>query len=393
MSTVGTPLGDAWDLLSAESLISDDERAVGRRVRELVDTTVRPRVAEWYEAGTYPAEVVRELARQGLLGMHLDGYGCAARSAVENGLAAMELEAGDSGLRTFVSVHSALAMTAIHRWGSAEQRNAWLPRMAAGEAIGCFAITEREAGSDPAGMTTFARRDGGDWVITGTKRWITLASLADVAVVWAMTDDGLRGFLVPTDAPGYHASPIGPKLSLRLSVECDVLLDEVRLPCDAVLPGASGMSGPLSCLNEARYLIAWGVLGAARDSLDAVLRHAAQRRQFGKPLAAFQLTQQKLVDMALELDKGILLAVQLGRLKDAGLLRPHHISAGKLNNTREAIAIARQARAMLGGDGITTAHSPLRHASNLEAVRTYEGTDEVHTLVLGKRMTGLSAFA
>ena len=325
--------------------------------------------------------------------MHLTGYGCAGRSAVEYGLAATELEACDSGLRTFVSVQGSLAMSAIHKHGSEEQKQEWLPRMSTGEAIGCFGLTEPDSGSDPGSMTTFARRDGDDWVLTGRKRWIGLASIAAIAVVWAQTDGGVRGFLVPTDTAGFSATPIEPKLSMRASIQCDIELTDVRLPADAMLPGAQGLSGPFSCLNEARYGIAWGAMGAARDSFEAALTYTQNRTQFGRPLAAFQLTQRKLVDMALEIDKGLLLALQLGRLKDAGALQHHQISVGKLNNCREAIAIAREARTMLGGNGITLDHSPLRHANNLESVRTYEGTDEVHTLILGQQLTGEAAFA
>lgn len=328
--------------------------------------------------------------------MHLEGYGCPGRSAVEYGLAAMELEAGDSGIRTFVSVQGSLAMTAIHRWGSEEQKEEWLPRMAAGELIGSFALTEPTAGSDPASMQTFARRNGAGedagWTLDGTKRWIGLASVADVLVVWAMTDDGVRGFLVPARTPGVTATPIGQKLSMRASIQCDVEFDGVRLGPEALLPAARGLRGPFSCLNEARYGIAWGAMGAARDSYEAALKYSQERLQFGKPLAGYQLTQEKLVNMLLEIQKGTLVALQLGRLKDAGKLRPEQISLGKLNNVREAIAIAREARTILGGNGITLDYSPLRHAANLESVRTYEGTDEVHTLVLGQHITGLAAF-
>ena len=328
--------------------------------------------------------------------MHLDGYGCPGRSAVEYGLAAMELEAGDSGIRTFVSVQGSLAMTAIHKWGSEEQKQEWLPRMAAGELIGSFALTEPTAGSDPAAMKTFARRDGtGDgagWILDGAKRWIGLASVADVLVVWAMTDDGVRGFVVPAGTPGVTATPIGQKLSMRASIQCDVAFDGVRLGPEALLPAARGLRGPFSCLNEARYGIAWGAMGAARDSYEAALKYSQERLQFGRPLAGYQLTQEKLVNMLVEIQKGTLLALQLGRLKDAGKLRPEQISLGKLNNVREAIAIAREARTILGGNGITLDYSPLRHAANLESVRTYEGTDEVHTLILGQHLTGLAAF-
>ena len=328
--------------------------------------------------------------------MHLEGYRCPGRSAVEYGLAAMELEAGDSGIRTFVSVQGSLAMTAIHRWGSEEQKQEWLPRMAAGEVIGCFALTEPTAGSDPASMTTVARRDGsGDdagWVLDGAKRWIGLASVAGVMVVWAMTDDGVRGFLVPAGTPGVTATPIGRKLSMRASIQCDVVFDGVKLGPEALLPGARGLRGPFTCLNEARYGIAWGAMGAARDSYEAALKYSQDRLQFGKPLAGYQLTQEKLVNMLLEIQKGTMLALHLGRLKDAGTLRPEQISLGKLNNVREALTIAREARSILGGNGITLDYSPLRHAANLESVRTYEGTDEVHTLILGQHITGISAF-
>ncbi|HEY8295751.1 MAG TPA: acyl-CoA dehydrogenase family protein [Micrococcaceae bacterium] len=381
------------ELAGFDSLLSADERAVRGSVRDFVDARIRPNIAAWYEDAVFPLDIVPELGSLGVLGMHLQGYGCPGRSAVEYGLAAAELEAGDSGLRTFVSVQGSLAMTAIHRHGSEEQKNTWLPRMAAGEAIGAFALTEPTAGSDPAAMKTFARRDGTDWVLSGTKRWIGLASVAQVAVVWAGTEDGIRGFLVPTDTPGFRATAIGQKLSMRASIQCDVELAEVRLPADALLPGATGLRAAFECLNEARYGIAWGAMGAARDSFEAALGYAAERQQFGRPLAGYQLTQQKLVDMALEINKGFLLALQLGRLKDAGSLTPVQISTGKLNNCREAIRICREARTLLGGNGITLDYSPLRHANNLESVRTYEGTDEVHTLILGQHITGLPAFS
>ena len=388
---------DPYDLLAIDSLLSDDEKALRATVRGFVDAEVRPHIAGWYERAVFPVELVPRLAELGLLGMHLQGYGCAGRSAVEYGLAALELEAGDSGLRTFVSVQGSLAMTAIAKHGTEEQKSEWLPRMAAGEVIGCFGLTEPGSGSDPGSMTTFARRDGDDWIITGAKRWIGLASIAQVAIIWAQTDDGVRGFIVPTDSSGFTATPIAPKLSMRASIQCDIALDGVRVPESARLPGAEGLRGPFACLNEARFGIAWGVLGAARDSYRAALEYTLTRTQFDKPLAAFQLTQQKLVDMALEIETGMLLALHLGRLKDSGSatsggLQPHQISVGKLNNTRIAIRIAREARSMLGGNGITLDHSPLRHANNLESVRTYEGTDEVHTLVLGQAITGIAAF-
>ena len=380
------------DLIGFDTLLTDEESATRDRVRAFVDAELRPGIAGWYEEGVFPREIIAPMGALGLLGMHLQGYGCAGRSAVEYGLAAAELEAGDSGLRTFVSVQGSLAMTAIHTFGSEEQKTEWLPRMARGEAIGCFGLTEPEAGSDPASMRTFARRDGDDWVITGSKRWIGLASIADIAVIWANTDAGIRGFLVPTGTPGFTATPIAQKLSMRASIQCDIVLDEVRVPASAQLPGAEGLRGPFTCLNQARYGIVWGVMGAALDSYRAALAYVQQREVFGKPVAAYQLTQQKLVDMALEIDKGFLLALQLGRLKDAGQLQPHQISVGKLNNARVAIDIAREARAMLGGNGVTLEHSPLRHANNLESVRTYEGTDEVHTLILGNAITGIPAF-
>ena len=324
--------------------------------------------------------------------MQLKGYGCPGRSAVEYGLTALELEAGDSGLRTFVSVQGSLAMSAIYQHGSEEQKQQWLPRMAKGELIGCFGLTEPTAGSDPGAMKTFARRDGSDWVLTGSKRWIGLASIAAVAVIWAQSDDGIRGFVVSTDTPGFTATPIEPKLSMRASIQCDITLDDMRLPADAVLPNVVGLKGPFACLNEARYGIIWGAMGAARDSYETVLRYSLQRNQFHKPLAGYQLTQRKLADMVLEIQKGILVALQIGRLKDAGKLHPQQISFGKLNNVREAIGICREARAMLGGNGITLDYSPMRHANNLESVRTYEGTDEVHTLTIGQAITGLAAF-
>lgn len=385
-------MSDASDLIDFDSLLTDDERTLRDGVRSFVDSEIKPHIAGWYEKAVFPLEIVPELAKLGLLGMHLEGYGCAGRSAVDYGLAGAELEAGDSGLRTFVSVQGSLAMSAIHKHGSEEQKQEWLPRMAAGEVIGCFALTEPTAGSDPGGMTTFARRDGSDWVINGAKRWIGLASVAQVAIVWAQTVEGVRGFVVPTATPGFSATPIEPKLSMRASIQCDVTLTEVRLPASAVLPNVIGLKGPFSCLNEARYGIMWGAMGAARDSFQAALDYSRVRMQFDKPLAGYQLTQQKLVNMALEINKGFLLALHLGRKKDAGTLHPDQISVGKLNNCREAIDICREARTILGGNGITLDYSPLRHANNLESVRTYEGTDEVHTLILGRKLTGIPAF-
>jgi glutaryl-CoA dehydrogenase len=382
----------ARDYLDLDSLLSDGELALRAEVRGFVDAAVRPHIAGWYEAAHFPRELVPELGRRGLLGMHLHGYGCPGRTAVEYGLAALELEAGDSGIRTFVSVQGSLAMTAIHRFGSDAQKQRWLPGMAAGELIGCFGLTEPEAGSDPGSMRTRARRDGPGWVLDGSKRWIGLASIADVAIVWARTDDGVRGFVVPTDTPGFAATPIEPKLGMRASIQCDVTLSGVRLPADAQLPDARGLRGPFTCLDEARYGIVWGAMGAARDAYEAALGYASVREQFGTPLAAFQLTQQKLVEMVLEIQKGMLVALHTGRLKDAGTLRPEQVSFGKLNNVRSAIEVCRQARTILGGNGITLEHSPLRHANNLEAVRTYEGTDEIHTLIIGRALTGHAAF-
>ena len=385
-------MNESSDLLNIDSLFSPEELAMRDKVRSFVDSTIRPNIAAWYEQAVFPVEIIKDMAGLGLLGMHLQGYGCPGRSAVEYGIAAMELEAGDSGLRTFVSVQGSLAMSAIYKHGSEEQKNQWLPKMAAGDVVGCFGLTEPTAGSDPGSMKTFARRDGDGWVINGSKRWIGLASIAQIAIIWAMTDVGVRGFIVPTDTPGFKATPIEPKLSMRASIQCDIELSEVRLPSTAMLPNARGLRGPFECLNEARYGIIWGAMGAARDSYETAVSYSQERLQFDKPLAGYQLTQEKLVNMALEINKGMLLALQIGRLKEAGQLKPHHISVGKLNNCREAIQICRDARAMLGGNGITLDYSPLRHANNLESVRTYEGTDEVHTLILGNHITGIPAF-
>jgi glutaryl-CoA dehydrogenase len=390
------------DLTGMDGMFSEQEKSLALDVRALVDEVIRPNIADWYDQAVFPTEIIPELGKLGVLGMHLDGYGCAGRSAVEYGLAAQELEAGDSGLRTFVSVQGSLAMSAIHKHGSEEQKNQWLPRMAAGEAVGCFGLTEPGAGSDPASMTTTARQEpGGDWVLNGAKRWIGLATLADVAIIWAQTGEhgdgrGVRGFVVPTNTPGFRAEAISQKLSMRASVQCDITLTDLRLPAEAILPAetAVGLKGPFQCLNEARYGIIWGVMGAARDSFNAVLDYTMGRTQFGTPLAGFQLTQAKLADMAVAIDKGYLLAHQIGRTKDADptKLTPAMISTGKLDNCRVAIGIARDAREMLGGNGITLEHSPLRHANNLESVRTYEGTDEVHQLTIGRTLTGIGAF-
>jgi glutaryl-CoA dehydrogenase len=382
----------AMDYLGLDALLSAEELAWRDTVRGFVRDRIRPHITDWYERAVFPAGIAAEMGRLGLLGTHLSGYGCPGRSAVEYGLAALELEAGDSGLRTFVSVQGSLAMSAIAKFGSEAQKQRWLPPMAAGELIGCFGLTEPEAGSDPASMTTTAHWDGGGWVINGAKRWIGLASIADVAVIWARTQDGIRGFLVPAGAPGFTATPIEPKLAMRASIQCDITLTGVRVPAGAVLPGAAGLRGPFACLNEARYGIIWGAMGAARDAYEAALGYALDRRQFGKPIAAFQLTQQKLVDMVLEIQKGLLVALHIGRMKDAGTLIPEQISFGKLNNVRTAIEIARQARTILGGNGVALEYSPMRHANNLEGVRTYEGTDEVHILIIGRAITGIPAF-
>jgi glutaryl-CoA dehydrogenase len=383
----------AMDYLGLDALLSEDELAWRDTVRAFVRDRIRPSIRDWYENAVFPAGIATEMGSLGLLGTHLSGYGCAGRSAVEYGLAALELEAGDSGLRTFVSVQGSLAMSAIHKFGTDAQKERWLPGMAAGELIGCFGLTEPEAGSDPAGMTTTARQDGGGWVIEGAKRWIGLASIADIAVIWARTEDGIRGFLVPAGTPGFSATPIEPKLAMRASIQCDITLTGVRVPADAILPRAEGLRGPFACLNEARYGIIWGAMGAARDAYEAALDYALNRRQFGKPIASFQLTQEKLVDMVLEIQKGLLVALHIGRMKDAGTLVPEQISFGKLNNVRTALAIARQARTILGGNGVALEYSPMRHANNLEGVRTYEGTDEIHTLIMGRAITGIPAFS
>jgi glutaryl-CoA dehydrogenase len=381
------------ELFAVDSLLSDEERAVRDTVRAFCDDRIRPHVADWFESASIPArELSRELGKLGLLGMHLDGYGCAGTSATAYGLACLELEAADSGIRSLVSVQGSLAMYAIYRFGSAEQKDEWLPRMSAGEAIGCFGLTEPDFGSDPGGMRTRARRDGSDWVLSGTKMWATNGSVADVAIVWARTDDGIRGFVVPTSTHGFSAPEITRKLSLRASVSSELVLDDVRLPGDAVLPEARGLSGPLSCLSEARFGIVFGAVGAARDCLETTLAYASTRRVFDKPLTAYQLTQEKLADMTLELGKAMLLALHLGRLKDAGRLRPEQVSLGKLNSVREAIAIARECRTILAAAGITLEYPVMRHANNLESVLTYEGTSEVHQLVIGQALTGQSAF-
>jgi len=380
------------DLLALEGQLSEDDRLLRDTVRRFADERLRPNIADWFDAGTLPRELAVELGKLGLLGMHLTGYGCAGATAVQYGLVCHELEAVDSGLRSLVSVQGSLAMYAIRRYGSPEQKQEWLPRMARGEALGCFGLTEPDSGSDPGSMRTTARRDGADWVLSGTKMWITNGGWADVAVVWARTDEGVRGFLVPRGTPGFGTRDVGRKLSLRASVTSELSFDGCRLPASAQLPGATGLGGPLSCLTEARYGIIWGSMGAARDCYQAAVGYARTRVQFGRPIAAFQLTQEKLVNMAVELNKGMLLALHLGRLKDAGQLTPEQVSLGKLNNVREALEICRQARTILGANGITLEYPVLRHMNNLESVLTYEGTSEVHTLVLGQQITGESAF-
>lgn len=380
-------------LFAFDGLLTDEERAIRQTVRQVCDREIRPHVAGWFETGELPArELARTLGSVGVLGMHLDGYGCAGLGAVAYGLACLELEAADSGLRSLVSVQGSLAMYAIWKYGSEEQKQEWLPAMAAGEGIGCFGLTEPDFGSDPGGMRTTAKRDGSDWVLNGTKMWITNGSVADVAVVWARTEDGVRGFLVPAGTPGFAAHDVKHKISLRASVTSELVLDGVRLPAEAMLPGARGLSGPLGCLNEARFGIVFGAMGAALDCLETALAYAAEREVFARPLASFQLTQAKLADMALELGKGLLLAVHLGRLKERGALTAELVSAGKLNNVREALDVARTCRTLLGASGITLEYPVIRHAVNLESVLTYEGTSEIHALVIGRALTGLPAF-
>jgi glutaryl-CoA dehydrogenase len=380
------------DFLEIDRLLSDEERAIRDAVRDLVADQVLPGIGDWFERGEFPRDVAKSLADLGLLGMHLEGYGCAGANAVSYGLACLELEYGDSGMRSFVSVQGSLSMFPIHRFGSEEQKLRWLPPMARGEVIGCFGLTEPDFGSDPGRMRTTARRDGDGWVISGNKMWITNGGIADLAVVWAATDEGIRGFLVPTDTPGFSTKDVERKLSLRASVTSELILDEVRVGADALLPGVTGLKGPLSCLSEARFGIVWGAMGAARACFESALEYSKTREQWGKPIGAFQLTQRKLADMAVEINKGTLLALHLGRMKDEGTLLPQHVSMGKLNNVREALAIAREARGILGANGITLEYPVIRHMNNLESVITYEGTNEMHTLILGEALTGLRAY-
>jgi glutaryl-CoA dehydrogenase len=380
------------DFLELDQLLSEEERDIRDTVRAFVGDRVLPHIGDWFEEARIPLELARELGRLNVLGMHLEGYGCAGASATAYGLACMELEAGDSGLRSLVSVQGSLSMYAIHRWGSEEQKQEWLPRMAAGEAIGCFGLTEPDAGSDPGSMRTRARRDGSDWIVHGQKMWITNGSVADVAVVWARVDDGLRGFLVPKGIKGFTTQDIHRKLSLRASVTSELLLDDVRLPAEAMLPEVSSLRGPLSCLNEARYGIVWGAAGAARACFEAALQYSLERRQFDRPIGSFQIQQQKLATMALEVNRATLLALHLGRMKDEGRLRPEHVSMGKLGNVNAALEVARTARQVLGANGVTLEYPVIRHMNNLESVVTYEGTADVHALVIGGALTGIQAF-
>jgi glutaryl-CoA dehydrogenase len=403
LQTAPAPPIDALDFLRLGDGLSDEERLIRDNVRAFVREQLIPKVGDWFEQGLLPRELAGQLGDLGVLGMHLDGYGCAGASATAYGIVCQELEAGDSGLRSFVSVQGSLAMFAIWRYGSEEQKQEWLPRMAAGEAIGCFGLTEPDAGSDPGSMRTTAKRSGDDWVLNGTKMWITNGSLADVAVVWARTDErsgdereardsGIRGFLVPRGTPGFSTQDIHQKLSLRASVTSELILDDVRLPASAQLPEADGLRAPLACLSEARFGIVFGAVGAARACYEAALDYAGSRVQFGKPIAAFQLTQAKLAQMLLKVNQGALLALHLGRMKDAGKLRPEHVSFGKLANVNAALEVCREARQILGANGITLEYPVIRHMNNLESVVTYEGTAEVHALVLGQAVTGHAAY-
>ncbi len=391
------PITSPLTLFGIDSLLSEEERAISSVVRDYVEANISPQIADWFEKGDIPARsLAKDFGSLGLLGMHLEGYGCAGTSAVAYGLAAMELEAGDSGIRSLVSVQGSLAMYAIHEFGSEDQKNEWLPGMASGDIVGCFGLTEADFGSNPQGMRTNAKRDGSDansdWILNGSKMWITNGSVADVAVVWAQTDDGIRGFIVPTSAPGFTANVIHKKMSLRASVTSELVFENLRLPAHSMLPGVRGLKGPLSCLNEARFGIAFGTLGAARDCLQTAIDYSINRVQFDRPIAGYQLTQKKLADMTLELGKGMLLALHIGRLKDSIGVTPEQISLGKLNNAREALEIARECRSILGGNGITLEYPIIRHMNNLESVFTYEGTNEMHTLVIGQALTGLPAF-
>jgi glutaryl-CoA dehydrogenase len=392
-TTENRTASDPYDLLDVDGLLDDEERAIRDTVRQFVRERVLPDVGDWFEQGILPRELFGELAKLGLLGMHLDGYGLPGASSVAYGLVCRELEAGDAGVRSAVSVQGSLAMYAIWRWGSEEQKERWLPAMHAGEAIGCFGLTEPDAGSDPGSMRTHARRDGSDWVLNGAKMWITNGTIADVAVVWARTDDGeIRGFLVEKATKGFSAPEIHKKISLRASVTSELVLEDVRVPGDAVFPDVTTLRGPLSCLNEARFGIVFGAVGSARACFEAALEYAQDRIVFGKPISAFQLTQQKLAEMALEINRASLVALHLGRMKDSGALRPEHVSLGKMGNVRGALEVCRAARTILGANGVTLEYPVIRHMTNLESVLTYEGTHEVHTLVVGQALTGETAF-
>jgi glutaryl-CoA dehydrogenase len=381
------------ELFAIDSLLLPEEREIAQTVRKFAAERLRPYIADWFETGTFPVrELAPEFGKLGLFGMHLHGYGCAGTSATAYGIACMEIEAADSGARSMISVQGSLAMSAIYKYGTEEQKQRYLPSMAAGETLGCFGLTEPDFGSNHGGMRTRARKDGSDWVLNGSKMWITNGTVADIAIVWAQTDDRIRGFIVPTDSPGFTAREMHKKLSLRASITAELSFDDVRLPQEALLPDARGLAGPLGCLSEARFGIIFGSMGAARDCLESAIEYSQTRDVFEKKLAAYQLTQAKIADMAVELGKGQLLALHLGRLKDNGTLRPEQVSVGKLNNTREAIKIARECRTILGANGITLEYPVLRHANNLESVLTYEGTAEVHQLVIGQALTGSSAF-
>lgn len=383
-----------FELYAIDTLFNEEQLAIRDAVRQFVDDRVKPHISQWFEDGEIPArDLAKEMGAMGMLGMHLEGYGCAGTDATSYGLACLELEAGDSGLRSLVSVQGSLAMFAIWKWGSEEQKQEWLPRMAAGEAIGCFGLTESDAGSNPSEMRTNAKKDGDDWILNGSKMWITNGNIADVAIVWAHTPNGIEGFVVPTNTPGFKANLVKHKMSLRASVTSELVFDNVRLPASAVMPGVQTLRGPLTCLSEARFGIVWGVVGAARDCIETAVDYTLTRHQFNRPLASFQLSQQKLADMSIAAGNGMLLAAHLGKLKDAHSLRPEQVSVGKKNNARMAIEVAREARSMLGGSGITLEYPIIRHMNNLESVYTYEGTNEIHTLVVGQALTGIAAYA
>ena len=387
------PAVSPFELLALDDLLTQEQRDIRDVVRDYVTAEIKPHVGDWFEAGELPArELAKSMGELGLLGMHLEGYGCAGTDATSYGLACLELEAGDSGIRSLVSVQGSLAMFAIHRFGSEEQKQEWLPRMATGDALGCFGLTESDFGSNPSGMRTFATKDGADWILNGSKMWITNGTIADVAIVWANTDDGIRGFVVPTDTPGFQANVVHKKMSLRASVTAELVFTNLRLPASAQLPLAKGLGGPLTCLSEARFGIVFGTLGAARDSLESAIDYAMNRVQFDRPIAGFQLTQKKFAEMAVALDTGFLLAMHIGKLKDAGVVRPEHISVGKFNNAKMALEVSRECRSILGGSGITLEYPIIRHMNKLESLVPYEGTHEIHTLVIGEALTGIAAY-